>query len=291
MEVATATEASAPAASGGAARRSHPFPWLDAAISEPFYFLHLLAFFSYFAARSAVASADDGGELHARLLRREIQAVLVFLVLFTVKIVKEETWETFIADSLLYGKGLLLAVTLVIDYWLALCYFLVFVVIYAVSQQPPYDGLGHSNHLTPLQLESLLTEEPTTRFWLVEFRTSFSSTCIQASSVLPELSNIYSNKNISFGIIDLGHFPNAAAKFGISMWDHLPTYILFDKTNEVARFPEITSESKVFVPKVTKKLLCQHFDLDRRLIQYLSSCKIHHLSQVSQKYGNIPFCR
>ncbi|CAO2174989.1 unnamed protein product, partial [Urochloa humidicola] len=104
-----------------------------------------------------------------------------------------------------------------------------------------------------------------------EFRTSFSATCIQASSVLPELSNIYSNKNISFGIIDLGHFPNAAAKFGISMWDHLPTYILFDKATEVARFPEVASESKVFVPKVTKKLLCQHFDLDRRLIEYLST--------------------
>jgi hypothetical protein len=34
--------------------------------------------------------------------------------------------------------------------------------------------------------------------------------------------------------------------------DHLPTYILFDKTTEIARFPEITSESKVFVQKVTK---------------------------------------
>lgn len=56
MEVATATEASAPAAS----RRSHPFPWLDLAISEPYYFLHLVAFFSYFAARSTVPSADDG---------------------------------------------------------------------------------------------------------------------------------------------------------------------------------------------------------------------------------------
>ncbi|AQK90941.1 uncharacterized protein LOC100274262 [Zea mays] len=271
MEVATATEASAPAASGGAAGQGHPFPWLDAAISEPYYFLHLLAFFSYFAARSAALSADDGGELHDRLLRREIQAVLVFLVLFVVKIVKEETWEAVIADSLLYAKGLLLAVTLVIDWWLAFAYFLGFLVIYAVAQQPPYDGLGHSNHLTPLQLESLLTEEPTSRFWLVEFRTSFSAKCVQASSILPELSIVYSNKNISFGTIDLGHFPNAAAKFGISMWDHLPTYILFDKVTEVSRFPEITSESKVFVPKVTKKLLCQHFDLDRRLIGYLST--------------------
>jgi hypothetical protein len=118
MEVATATEASAPAAS----RRSHPFPWLDLAISEPYYFLHLVAFFSYFAARSTVPSADDG-----LLLRREIQAVLTFLVLFVVKIVKEENWETCIADSLLYAKGLLLAVTLVIDYWLTVSYLLGFV--------------------------------------------------------------------------------------------------------------------------------------------------------------------
>ncbi|KQK03194.1 thioredoxin-related transmembrane protein 2 homolog isoform X1 [Brachypodium distachyon] len=271
MEVATATEASAPAASGGAKRRSHPFPWLDLAISEPFYFLHLVAFFSYFAARTTAPSAEDDVEFHSRLIRREIQAVLVFLVLFTVKIVKEENWETLIADSLLYAKGLLLAVIMVIDYWLALCYLLGFVVIYAVAQQPPYDGLGHTHHMTPLQLESLLTEEPTTRFWLVEFRTSFLGKCIQASSVMPELSNIYSNKNISFGIIDIGHFPNAAAKFGISMWDHHPTYILFDKVTEVARFPEIANETKVFMPKVTKKLLCQHFDLDRRLIEYRST--------------------
>ncbi|AQK39415.1 Magnesium/proton exchanger [Zea mays] len=82
---ATATEASAPAASGGAAGQSHPFPWQDAAISEPYYFLHLLAFFSYFAVRSTTLSADDGGELHDHLLRREIQAVLVFLLLFVVK--------------------------------------------------------------------------------------------------------------------------------------------------------------------------------------------------------------
>jgi hypothetical protein len=34
--------------------------------------------------------------------------------------------------------------------------------------------------------------------------------------------------------------------------DHLPTYILFDKATEVARFPEIGNATKVFVPKVTK---------------------------------------
>lgn len=31
----------------------------------------------------------------------------------------------------------------------------------------------------------------------------------------------YSNKNLSFGIVDLGHFPNAAEKFGISLGGNL----------------------------------------------------------------------
>lgn len=38
----------------------------------------------------------------------------------------------------------------------------------------------------------------------------------------------------------------------ISLTDHLPTYILFDKATEVARLPEIGNGTKVFVPKVTK---------------------------------------
>lgn len=40
--------------------------------------------------------------------------------------------------------------------------------------------------------------------------------------------------------------------FEFRLADHLPTYILFDKATEVARFPEIMNESKVFVPKITK---------------------------------------
>jgi len=48
------------------------------------------------------------------------------------------------------------------------------------------------------------------------------------------------------------HFLSPFPSIGFHWTDHLPTYILFDKATEVARFPEVTSESKVFVPKVTK---------------------------------------
>nr|XP_010925556.1 thioredoxin-related transmembrane protein 2 homolog isoform X2 [Elaeis guineensis] len=241
--------------------RNHPFPWLNLLVTEPFYLLHFLAFFSYFVVRSSV-SHTLSSDLSHRLLRREVQAILTFLVLVSVKMVKEETWEALIADTLFYAKGFLFAVALVIDYHLAFCYLLGFIVIYVVCQQPPYDGLGDSSQLTPLQLESLLTEGNTSRFWLVEFRTLCSSTCIRTSRVFPELSTIYSNKNISFGIVDIGHFPTAAEKFGVSLWGQLPTYILFDNAVEVSRFPDFNSP----MPTISKS------------VGYLLTDKCLHLS-------------
>ncbi|KAG6535832.1 hypothetical protein ZIOFF_000861 [Zingiber officinale] len=124
-------------------------------------------------------------------------------------------------------------------------------VIFIIAQQPPYDGLGDCSQLTPLQLESLLTEGNTSKFWLVEFRALCSSTYVCNSRIFPDLSVIYSNKNISFGIVDIGHFPNAAEKFGISLPGHIPTYILFENAVEIVRLPEI-GYAEISLPKISK---------------------------------------
>ncbi|PIA64746.1 hypothetical protein AQUCO_00100308v1 [Aquilegia coerulea] len=227
-------------------KSKNPLDWINLMVSEPFYFFHFLAFFSYFVVRIS-SSHILSSEFATHLLHRELQAFLALLVLFAVKLVREETWEGFVADTLFYGKGFLILVSLVLDYHLALCYAIGFFVIYALTQQPPYQGLGNSSKLTPLQLEVLLTEGNTSRFWLVEFRSSWSSVCIRTSSFFSDLSITYSNKNLSFGIVDLGLFPNVAAKFGVSLgvsMGQLPTYILFEKGMEVARFPEVEFEGK-----------------------------------------------
>ncbi|KAK2661272.1 hypothetical protein Ddye_007805 [Dipteronia dyeriana] len=228
--------------------------WLNRMLSEPYYFFHFLAFFSYFIVRSSAASVLFPHTIY-HLFRREIQAVLAFSVLAVVKMAREESWEDFIANTLFYAKVLLLGISLIIDYHLALWYAVVFLVIYILTQQPAFQKLGTSSRLTPLQLEAFLTEGKTTRFWLVEFRALCSSTCIRASRCLPELSITYSNKNLSFGIVDLGLFPNAAEKFGISLsgsMGQLPTYILFENAAEVNRFPEFSFEGNLPNPPITK---------------------------------------
>ncbi|KAG9449147.1 hypothetical protein H6P81_009112 [Aristolochia fimbriata] len=251
----------------------HPLPWLNVMVTEPFYFCHFLLFFSYFIVRSS-ASQILSPDFSGRLLRREIQAILALSVLTIVKLVKEETWEAFVADTLVFAKGFLIAVALALDYHLALIYMIAFLVIYILTQQPAHNGPGTSTQLTPLQLETLLTEGNTSRFWLIEFRASFFSTCIRKSRVFTDLSITYSSKNLSFGVVDLGHFPNAAEKFGISLgvsMAQLPTYILFDKAVEVARFPPLDAEGKGSSMKITKSILSRYFELDRRLLEYISA--------------------
>ncbi|KAD2015380.1 hypothetical protein R6Q59_011372 [Mikania micrantha] len=241
---------------------------LFAMVSEPYYLFHFITFFSYFSIRFSTSQLFSP-QFAGNLLHRELQAFIAFVTLAVVKMVKEETWDGFVADMLLFAKLFLIGIALVVDYHLALWFILTFLVIYLFTQQPPYMGLGSLTQLTPLQLESLLTDGGSSRFWLVEFRSSISSSCVRTSRVLPELSITFSNKNISFGVVDLGLFPNTAARFGISLGvpDQLPTYILFENAEEVSRFPEMHSATKA--SDITRKRLCRHFELDKHLLDYV----------------------
>ncbi|XP_061373295.1 uncharacterized protein LOC133315644 isoform X2 [Gastrolobium bilobum] len=243
---------------GNESKSNRVFQMLNRMVSEPYYLFHFLTFFSYFVIRSSATHVLAPHLIH-NLLRREIQTLLVFAVLAVIKGAKEETWEAFIADALFLAKICLFALAFTMDRRLSVWYILVFLVIHMLTQQPAFQGLGTSSKLTPLQLESLLTEGNTTRLWLVEFCASYSSACIRSSQHFPELSITYSSKNLSFGIVDLGLFPNAAENFGISL------------SAEVARFPELDFEATFFHnPTITKGLLSRHFELDRHLLEYVN---------------------
>ncbi|KAF7115194.1 hypothetical protein RHSIM_RhsimUnG0061900 [Rhododendron simsii] len=240
---------------------------LNQMASDPYYLFHFLAFFSYIPVRCS-ASHVLSPPFSSYLLHREIQAVIAFSLLTAIKMVRKETWEAFIADTLFFAKIFLFGIALVVDYHLALWYLLVFLVVYTLTQQPPYQGIGATLQLTPLQLEALLTDGNTSRFWLVEYRELSSSTCVQTSRVFPELSITYSNKNLSFGVVDLGLFPNTAEKFGISLGssDKLPKYILFENGVEITRFPEMDFEAKTSTFTITK--MCEVIDILAKEVEF-----------------------
>ncbi|CAH8388338.1 unnamed protein product [Eruca vesicaria subsp. sativa] len=80
-----------------------------------------MAFFSYLPIRSSAALY-----ISHRLFDREVQAFLSFLMFSAIKMVREETWEAFVADSLLYAKIFLTAVSLVMDYRVAVWFSVIF---------------------------------------------------------------------------------------------------------------------------------------------------------------------
>ncbi|KAH9301013.1 hypothetical protein KI387_012596, partial [Taxus chinensis] len=120
-------------------QQQHVFPWLNTLVTQPFYAFHALAFFSYVVLRHS-ASQWLSLEFSHHLLRREIQALLTFGVLVAIKMVKSETWESFIADIMLYAKGFLIMLASILDRRLAVWYVVVFIVIFLLCQQPPYSG-------------------------------------------------------------------------------------------------------------------------------------------------------
>ncbi|RXH91812.1 hypothetical protein DVH24_020835 [Malus domestica] len=251
-------------------KQSRPMELLNAMVSEPYYLLHFLTFFSYLVLRTSVAHVLSA-HITDHLLHREIQAALTFGLLTAIKMVREETLEGLIADSLFFAKIFLIGLTLILDRHLTLWYVVAFTVIYIFTQQPAFQ-----------KLESLLTEGSTSKHWLVgyadffssiEFRASYSLACIRSSRCFPELSITYSNKNFSFGIVDLGLFPNASQYLGISLsgsMGQLPTYVFFTNGAEVARYPQLESQAKAFRDPITKKFLWGHFKLDKHLLEYIN---------------------
>ncbi|KAB2629488.1 thioredoxin-related transmembrane protein 2-like [Pyrus ussuriensis x Pyrus communis] len=231
-------------------KQSRPMKLLNAIVSEPYYLLHFLTFFSYIVLRTFAAHVLSA-HITDHLLHREIRAALTFGLLTAIKVWNfstsalqlEQNPQGFIADSLFSAKIFLIGLTLILDRHLTLWYVVAFTVIHIFTQQPAFQTLGTSSKLTPLQLESLLTEGSTSKHWLIEFRASYSPAWIRSSRCFPELS------------ITMGQ---------------LPTYVLFTNGAEVARYPQLESEAKAFRDPVTKKFLWWHFKPDKHLLEYIN---------------------
>lgn len=237
-------------------------------LSEPFYALHAVTFFSYFIARHAATTYSTDLFRH-HLFRRELQTFLSLGVLICLKWRKSLSFEALLRDGLLYGKGVLLLLATILDRRLAAWYLISFAVIFLLCQQPPFKGLGNVFQMTPLQLENFISDGNSAKCWLIEFRAVWSPRCIEASRVFTNLSARYSTEDLYFGSVDIGRFPKAGEIYGISLgvnMGELPTYVMFQGGNEVSRLPNTNSDGKIIANPLSECVLTTYFELDRRLI-------------------------
>ncbi|KAH9761255.1 thioredoxin-related transmembrane protein 2 [Citrus sinensis] len=223
-------------------------------VSETYYLSHFMAFFSYFVVRSSAAAVLSPHIIH-HLFYREIQAVLALSLLAAIKITREETWEEFIDNMLFYAKVITSES------------FFASSGSYCINNGLPFGSLVSGGFFSYIYFNPA-TCLPKARLNFVP--SVHPPVYVQAESFPSSQLRIYSNKNVSFGIVDLGLFPNAAEKFGISLggsMGQLPTYILFENNAEINRFPAFGFEEKFSHPHITKKLIAHHFQLDRLRIE------------------------
>ncbi|KAH9761259.1 thioredoxin-related transmembrane protein 2 [Citrus sinensis] len=229
-----------------------------------------VAYFLQFACSCKIsAAAVLSPHIIHHLFYREIQAVLALSLLAAIKITREETWEEFIDNMLFYAKVITSES------------FFASSGSYCINNGLPFGslvsgGFFRQNGCLPSVIYNgflfcyicMTGKNESGRLNFVP--SVHPPVYVQAESFPSSQLRIYSNKNVSFGIVDLGLFPNAAEKFGISLggsMGQLPTYILFENNAEINRFPAFGFEEKFSHPHITKKLIAHHFQLDRLRIE------------------------
>ena len=85
-------------------------------------------------------------------------------------------------------------------------------------------------------------------YWLIAFYTVWNPACVNLAPIFSELSAKYALDNFKFGKVDVGRYPDVAAKYRISdssKSQQLPTLILFKEGKEVERRPFADRQGKL----------------------------------------------
>lgn len=116
-------------------------------------------------------------------------------------------------------------------------------------------------------IKDVLKENPKV-VWLVEFYTTWASTCHSVAPVFGSVAKRYSSDYLKFAKIDVGKSPKIAKEYGINtttMSRQLPTIIVFKDTKAVTWRPMAGKNGKVIKYAFTEDNVIRDFCLDELL--------------------------
>jgi len=116
-----------------------------------------------------------------------------------------------------------------------------------VLPEPSYSGPENVVYFRGVNLDDEIQRDKRI-IWVIAFYTVWSPSCVNFAPTFAKLSAKYSLANLKFGKIDVGRFPEVAAKYYIndtSFSRQLPTVILFKNGEEFCRRPSVNSKGKI----------------------------------------------
>ena len=132
--------------------------------------------------------------------------------------------------------------------------------------EPTYSGPDNVIYFRGLDsLEEELVRDKRTA-WLVAFYAVWNPACVNFAPIFAELSGKFNLRNLKFGKIDVGRYPEVGKKFHVndsSLSKQLPTLVLFKDGKEVMRRPTVDSNFKLIKFAFTEEHVRGAFDLQK----------------------------
>lgn len=177
--------------------------------------------------------------------------------------------QQMIENFLLYSKLVNTVLFFRMDPRFGLVYVLVCLVriwIFPEVFTEPTDEILHVNDVT---LEEVLQEDKRV-VWMIEFYVQWSPNCHAVSPVISNLAKEYSTDFLKWAKIDVGRYPEAAKKYGLStstMSRQLPTLITFENQKPRNWRPMIGKNNKFIKYSFTEENIIRDFALNTLLAE------------------------
>jgi len=230
----------------------------------PHYIVNFLLALNFFMMKNTPVLCEILFET-CELEYREMEILLLLLIMIGVKTRKSATWLQFVNTVCTFFKF-----TNIILYWResplhVFVYCLLWLLHFVFLPEPAYTGPQNIQHFRGGHLDNELQRDERIT-WLICFHTNFSPDCRTFAPVFAEASHKYGDlNNLKFAKFDCNMFPDFAKKHTIStspLSKQMPTVIMFQKGKEVKRRPFIDSKGSVFKFIFSYDNFVKEFDLN-----------------------------
>ena len=205
----------------------------------------------------------DEGELRAW----ERQAFGTLTAALMVKFSRRTSLDGFFSEAFLFTRACLLLLGWMMDVRVFSWFVALFVLALTFLQQPVYQGLDNITFLTPASFERLVVRGR--GVWMVVFFAPWAPPCVHLEPVVARLSLKYGGpaSGVRFAKLDLARWPGVGKEHGIVVSPssgQLPTIVLFEDGEEVARIPHVFPDGTVVRGRFRERDIVRGFDLEKR---------------------------
>ncbi|XP_015114764.1 thioredoxin-related transmembrane protein 2 homolog [Diachasma alloeum] len=218
---------------------------------KPYYLINILLSLSYMIVKKVTFICEFiFNETDCELEGREMEILffLVIVISFRTRKAGSVTMINYLSSSFVYTKVANLILWFYADIRCGILFAIIITLCGLVLPEPMYQG---PENITYLRGATGLQEElnrDTRIVWIVAFYTAWNPACVNFAPTFSQLSAEYALENFKFGKVDIGRYPDAAAKYHVSdasTSKQLPSILLFKDGKEIERRPYADSKGKL----------------------------------------------